>query len=73
MLVCLPRMTCPTLVLRGAESIVTSAEGLTTLSTALPRAEVRAIKGGSHMLLFEHPEDVAQAIRGFVRAHTPHS
>ena len=26
-------------------------------------------KGGSHMLLLEHPEEVARAIRDFIRAH----
>jgi pimeloyl-ACP methyl ester carboxylesterase len=66
---CLPRVTCPTLVLRGADSIVTSAEGVTALSTGLPRSEVREIKGGSHMLLLEHPDEVAQAIRQFLGAH----
>lgn len=33
----LPRVACPTLVLRGADRIVTSVEGLTALSTGLPR------------------------------------
>jgi esterase len=68
----LPGVTCPTLVLRGADSIVTSAEGVTTLSAGLPRSEVREIRGGSHMLLLEHPEEVAQAIRQFIRVHAPH-
>jgi pimeloyl-ACP methyl ester carboxylesterase len=67
----LPRVPCPTLVLRGAESIVTSPEGVMALSTGLPRSQVRQIKGGSHMLLLEHPEEVAQAIRHFIRAHSP--
>jgi hypothetical protein len=39
-------------------SIVTSAEGVTALSMRLPRSEVREIKGGSHMLLLEHPQEV---------------
>jgi pimeloyl-ACP methyl ester carboxylesterase len=29
------------------------------------------IRGGSHMLLLEHPEEVSQAIRDFIRAHLP--
>jgi pimeloyl-ACP methyl ester carboxylesterase len=65
---CLPRVTCPTLVVRGAESIVTSAEGLAALSGGLPNCQVREVKGGSHMLLLEHPEEVAQLIRDFVQA-----
>jgi pimeloyl-ACP methyl ester carboxylesterase len=68
---CLPRVTCPTLVVRGADSIVTSAEGLAALSSGLPSSQVRELKGGSHMLLLEHPEEVAQAIRDFIKAHWP--
>jgi len=68
---CLPQLTCPTLVLRGADSIVTSAEGVTALSTGLRRSVVREIKGGSHMLLLEHPQAVAEAIRHFIRGHAP--
>ena len=67
----LPRVACPTLVLRGSESIVTSAEGVAALSDGLPNREVREIRGGSHMLLLEHPEEVSQAIREFIRAHLP--
>jgi len=54
-----------------AESIVTSAEGLAALVKGLPNHEVREIKGGSHMLLLEHPEEVSQVIRDFIRTHSP--
>ena len=67
----LPQIATPTLVLRGAESIVTSAEGLTALVEGLPNREVREVKGGSHMLLLEHPQQVAQIIGDFLRAHLP--
>jgi len=65
----LSHIALPTLVLRGAESIVTSTEGLTALANGLPSREVREIKGGSHMLLLEHPEEVAVAIRDFIRRY----
>src|SRR5437867_9111338 len=65
----LPSVACPTLVLRGAESIVTSADGLAALSNGLPNREVREINDGSHMLLLEHPEEVAAAVRDFLRRH----
>ena len=65
----LPQIAPPTLILRGAESIVTSAEGLTALVDGLPNREVREIEGGSHMLLLEHPEEVAKAICDFVQRH----
>ena len=65
----LPHIAPPTLVLRGAESIVTSTEGLAALANGLPSREVREIKGGSHMLLLEHPQEVAVAIRDFIQRH----
>jgi len=65
----LPHIAPPTLVLRGAESIVTSTEGLAALANGLPSREVREIKSGSHMLLLEHPQEVAVAIRDFIRRH----
>jgi pimeloyl-ACP methyl ester carboxylesterase len=67
----LPQIATPTLILRGAESIVTSTEGLSALVEGLPDCEVREIKGGSHMLLLEYPEEVAHIIRDFLRAQLP--
>jgi pimeloyl-ACP methyl ester carboxylesterase len=66
----LPRVPCPTLVLRGADSIVTSSGGLTSLSTGLQSSQVLEIKGGSHMLLLEYPQEAALAIRQFIGAHS---
>jgi pimeloyl-ACP methyl ester carboxylesterase len=63
----LPAISTPTLVLRGADSIVTSSEGLTALTDGLRDHELREIKGGSHMLLLEQPEQAANAIRDFLR------
>ena len=39
------------------------------LANGLPSCEAREIKGGSHMLLLEHPEEVAGAIRDFIQRH----
>jgi pimeloyl-ACP methyl ester carboxylesterase len=63
----LPAVRCPTLVLRGSESIVTSSEGIAALAGGLPDHEVREIEGVSHMLLLERPEVAAEAIRDFLR------
>jgi pimeloyl-ACP methyl ester carboxylesterase len=65
----LPDIPCPTLVLRGGESIVTSREGLVALANGLRTHEVREIRGGSHMLLLEQPEAVAAAVRDVLRRH----
>jgi pimeloyl-ACP methyl ester carboxylesterase len=66
----LPRIVCPTLVLRGSESIVTSADGIRALAEGLPRREIREIEGGSHMLLLEHPDIVISVIREFLTRHS---
>jgi pimeloyl-ACP methyl ester carboxylesterase len=52
----LPAARCPTLVLRGGESIVTSPEGITSLMDRLPDREVREIEGLA-----------SKAIRDFLR------
>jgi pimeloyl-ACP methyl ester carboxylesterase len=67
----LPNVALPTLVLRGADSIVSTPEGTAALADGLPNRQVREIKGGSHMLLLEHPEEVARIIRDFLRAQLP--
>ena len=67
----LPKIATPTLVLRGADSIVSTEEGTAALADGLPNRELREIKGGSHMLLLEHPEEVARIIGDFLRAHLP--
>ena len=66
----LPHISCPTLVLRGAASIVTTAEGTAALSYGLPDREAQEITGGSHMLLLEHPAEVSIAVRDFIRRRT---
>jgi pimeloyl-ACP methyl ester carboxylesterase len=62
----LPEITVPTLVLRGADSMVTSADGVAALTNGLPRVEVRAISG-SHFVVLEQPDEVAHGIRDFLR------
>jgi len=67
----LAKVPTPTLVLRGADSIVSTPDGTAALADGLPNRELREIKDGSHMLLLEHPEETAQTIREFLRAHLP--
>jgi pimeloyl-ACP methyl ester carboxylesterase len=64
----LPHIACPTLVLRGAQSTVSSPEGLATLRSALPQCQVSEIADGSHLLLLEHPQVVAASVRDFLNA-----
>jgi pimeloyl-ACP methyl ester carboxylesterase len=62
----LPKVVTPTLVLRGADSIVSTAEGTAALMHGLPHRELCEIKAGSHMLVLEHPEQVAGLVRHFI-------
>jgi pimeloyl-ACP methyl ester carboxylesterase len=66
----LPAVRCPALVVRGGESIVTTAEGTVALRRGLPDHEFREVAGGSHMLLLEQPEVAAEAIRDFLSRRT---
>jgi pimeloyl-ACP methyl ester carboxylesterase len=66
----LPAVRCPALVVRGGESIVTTAEGTAALRGGLPDHEFREVAGGSHMLLLEQPEVAAEAIRDFLSRRT---
>jgi pimeloyl-ACP methyl ester carboxylesterase len=65
----LPKIATPTLVLRGADSIVSTEEGTAALADGLPDRELHEIKDGSHMLLLEHPEEAARSVREFLQAH----
>ena len=62
----LPSIGCPTLVLRGVDSMVSSEEGLAELEAGLADVETRSLPG-SHMLLLEHPREVAEAMDEFLR------
>jgi pimeloyl-ACP methyl ester carboxylesterase len=62
----LPKVAKPTLILRGADSIVSTAEGTASLVDGLPDHELREIKAASHMLVLEHPEEVAALVRRFI-------
>jgi pimeloyl-ACP methyl ester carboxylesterase len=55
--------------MRGADSIVSTAEGTAPLVDGLPHREFVEIKAGSHMLVLEHPEEVAAIIRRFISSH----
>lgn len=67
----LPRIACPTLVLRGADSRVSSVEGLEDLTRGLPHAVAREIAGATHLPLLEQANAVAAAIREFLGVPVP--
>jgi pimeloyl-ACP methyl ester carboxylesterase len=57
---------CPTLILRGAESLLLTSEGAQQLLDQIPDAELKVIGGAGHHLHLERPECVLEALRDFL-------
>lgn len=62
----LPLITCPTLVLRGAESDVFLDEDAARFSDALPSARWTRIEGAGHTIQGDQPAALVREIRGFL-------
>ena len=60
------QITCPTLIVRGAESDVLSAEATQQMLATLPHASQVEIPRAAHMVFEENPEDFLTAVRAFV-------
>jgi 3-oxoadipate enol-lactonase len=68
----LPAITCPALILVGAEDVVTPPAEAAVMTTAIPRAVLVEIPGAGHLANLEAPVPFAQAIAGFL-SRTPTS
>ena len=63
----IPRVACPTLWLRGAESTLVSAEEMErAVDLAAAPATLTVIPGAGHMLPLERPADVKAAVLAFL-------
>jgi pimeloyl-ACP methyl ester carboxylesterase len=62
----LERIACPTLVIRGEQSTLLSAEGAAQLVAKIPQATLVEIPGGGHNVHLEQPDAVVQATRAFL-------
>ena len=62
----LRRITAPTLLVRGAESDVLSAEVAKRMIDALPDGRLVEIAGASHTVPADQPEAFARAVRAFL-------
>jgi pimeloyl-ACP methyl ester carboxylesterase len=63
------RVAAPTLILRGAESPLLTAEGAAELAREIPNAELVEVPGAGHHLQLERPEACLAALEPFLRAH----
>ncbi|HSC72125.1 MAG TPA: alpha/beta hydrolase, partial [Candidatus Methylomirabilis sp.] len=62
----LPRIHCPTLILRAARSGILSGRTAVRMREAIPRASLLEVPGTYHHLTLERPRRVAGAIRRFL-------
>lgn len=66
----LPSVAAPAMIVRGADSMVSSAEGARAAAEALPRG-VLAVVPGEHQLHVQRPADLAAAVLPFLAEHAP--
>ncbi len=58
---------CPSLILRGEESEILSAEGARELVETMPRAQLRVIREAGHHVQIDQPAETLAAIQSFLR------
>jgi esterase len=62
----LPKVTCPALVVRGADSDVLSESGAAEFAAALPDGRAVTVPGAGHTVQGDNPRGLAAALREFV-------
>jgi 3-oxoadipate enol-lactonase len=62
----LPTIAVPTLVLVGAEDLLTPPSEAATMAAAIPRARLDVIPGAGHLANLESPDAVNAALRAFL-------
>jgi len=65
----LPRIAVPTLVVAGAEDVLTRPQGMEEIAALIPGAEYRLIPKSGHMIPVEQPEQLDALLDGFLQAH----
>ena len=62
----LPSIALPTLILVGEADAITPPKMAEAMKAGIPRAELHVIRGAGHMSPMEQPQQVNQAMRGFL-------
>lgn len=62
----LNRINCPTLVICGTQDRLTPPKYSAYLHEQIPGAELFLVEGAGHMVMLERPEEVSQAMDGFI-------
>jgi 2-hydroxy-6-oxonona-2,4-dienedioate hydrolase len=63
----LPRVEAPTLVVRGSRDPIAPQPWVEEMVSKLPHGRLVVIPGAAHVANYTAPEDLAAAVRGFVR------
>jgi len=63
-------IACPTLLVRGEHSDITSPEAQTRLAGYIPQAEIATIAGSDHHVPLDKPGGLAVALDDFLMAHS---
>lgn len=67
----IPKITCPTLVVRGARCDVFHDEDAAKLAAALPRGEWVKIEHAGHTVQGDNPRALVAELERFLAAHVP--
>ena len=62
----LPEVRCPTLVLTGAEDVLTPVSQAVEIATLIPGAALKVLGRGGHGMVGEYHDDVMRAVRAFI-------
>lgn len=63
----LPRIQCPALIVAGEEDRMFPLEHSQALASGIPGARLVVVPGGSHGMVIERPNEVAEILRGFLK------
>jgi pimeloyl-ACP methyl ester carboxylesterase len=62
----LPRITAPTLVVRGARDTLVPAAHAEAYASAIPNARLVEVEGAAHLLALERADELARLVRDFL-------
>jgi pimeloyl-ACP methyl ester carboxylesterase len=62
----LPRISCPTLIVRGADSDILSPEVAKKMTERLPDGRLVEIPGAGHTVPADRPDDFVRHVRAFL-------
>jgi 3-oxoadipate enol-lactonase len=65
----LPKITVPTMVVAGADDVLTRPKGMEEIAALIPGTIYRLIAGTGHMIPVERPEALIAVLSDFLKAH----